>query len=190
MDSIRRGVLYAISHSMNSSGESVALPQLETLLDNLEKKVVAAVEPAQKARVLNLAGDMCIDAVQLERGMSYYDMAITTLMAAAQYDAAAKICEKIIALKQNAVRPFYTLALLALHRSKPEAARDRIAQYVTAAEEQKLAKVARKHLLDLSEVSDDVDVLEAIAEGLMQLNDSDAANVIYGRILSASALRA
>lgn len=175
---------------MNHSGESVALPQLETLLDNLEKRVVAAAEPAQKARVLNLAGDMCIDAVQLERGMSYYDMAITTLMGSAQYEAAAKICEKIIALKHSAVRPFYTLALLALHSSKPEVARDRIAQYVAAAEEQKLAKIARKHLLDLAEVSDDVEVLDAIAEGLMRLNDSDAANAIYGRILSASSLRA
>lgn len=165
--------------------ESVTLPELELLLDNLEKRVVSAEQPHQKARVLNLAGDMCIDASQLERGLSYYDMAITTLVACEQYDAAVKICEKIIALKPDAVRPFLTLAQLALRRNRTDQARDRIGQYVSAAEAQKLAKVARTHLVELADLSTDAFVLESIAEGLMQLNDSESANLVYGRMREA-----
>lgn len=170
---------------MTQGSDTVTLPQLEGLLDNLEKQVVAAETPPQKARILNLAGDMCMDAGQLERALSYYDMAITTYTGCQQYDAAGKICEKIIALKPNAVRPFFTLAVLALRRDKIELARNRINQYVAAAESQKLAKVARSHLLELAEVSASHSVLETIAEGLMQLNDSESANAVYGRLHAA-----
>ena len=163
----------------------ISLPELESLLENLEKRIATTEQPERRARMFNLAGDMCLDALQLERGLSYYDKAITTYTAADQYETAAKICEKIVALKTNAVRPFFTLALLAIRQGKIEQGRRCITQYVDAAEDQKLGKVARGYLLDLAELTDDPTLLESIAEGLMQLNDSAGANTIYGRMHQA-----
>jgi tetratricopeptide (TPR) repeat protein len=167
---------------MKKPGTSMTLAEVEALLDKLEARVAATAGAEGKARVLNLAGDVCIDAHQLDRGLGYYDKAITTYTATEQYDSAAKICEKIIALKPDAVRPFFTLALLAIRQERIEEACERINQYVYAAEAQKLGAVARRYLLELAEVSYDPVLLETIAERLMQLGDSESADAIWGRV--------
>jgi len=167
---------------MKEMVDKVPLPQFETLLESLERRVATTEEPAQKARIFNLAGDMCFDANQAERGLSYYDLAINVFTECEQFEAAAKICEKIVALKPDAVRPYYTLAWIAIKRGRVEEARVRIEQYVFAAEAQKLVRLARPYLVGLAETSANHEVLDSIAEGLIQLNDAKGANAVYGRM--------
>ncbi|HEX6558364.1 MAG TPA: tetratricopeptide repeat protein [Longimicrobiales bacterium] len=162
--------------------DSSTLPQLETLLDNLEQRAQKSARPAEQARIHNLAGDMCVDANQLERGLSYYDKAITTYSDCEQYDSAGRICEKILALSPSSVRPYSTLAWLALKRGREEEARRRIVQYVDAADTHGLARLARGYLVKLADLAKSNDVLQTIADGLLQLEDSEAANSVYGRM--------
>lgn len=162
--------------------DSVSLPQLETLLENLERSIATADRPHNKARMYNLAGDMCFDARQPERGLAYYDKAITTYTDCAQYPAAGRICEKILALSPDSVRPYSTLAWLALMQGRPEDARHWLDRYVMIAEAKGLSKLARDYLVFLADLSKERLVLESIADGLLQLNDGRAANAIYGRI--------
>lgn len=168
---------------MKEMVDSVGLPQLETLLENLEQRAAKSERPTEQARVYNLAGDMCVDANQLERGLSYYDKAINKYTDSEQYDAAARICEKILALSPASVRPYSTLAWLAIKRGREDDAIKRISQYVGAAELRGLTRLARTFLgKDLLEIAKSDKVLQAIGDGLLQLEDSEGANNAFGRM--------
>lgn len=167
--------------------DSVPLPQFEAMLENLERRVLITDDASQRARTLSLAGDLCFDAGQPERGLSYFDRAITLYTQAEQYDVAARVCEKIVAMWPQAVRTYWTLAWLALKRGIPKAAGVRIAQYVVAAENNGLERVAATHLVKLADASDTPEVLETIAQALLQLDDNTSADAVYGRLHQARA---
>jgi tetratricopeptide (TPR) repeat protein len=167
--------------------DSMPLQQFESMLENLEQRALIASDPAQRARTFSLAGDICFDARQPERGLSYFDRAITIYTESEQYEIAVRVCEKILALWPQAVRTYWTLAWLALKRGFPNAARVRIAQYVVAAENNGLERVASTHLVKLADISDSVEILETIAQGLLQLDDNRGADVVYGRMHAARA---
>jgi tetratricopeptide (TPR) repeat protein len=162
--------------------DSLTLPQMEAMLDNLERRAHMCDEPAHRARGFNLAGDVCFDAGQPERALGYYDKAINTYTDCHQYEIAARLCEKIVAIWPDAVRTHWTLAWIALKRGNGEAARQRIADYVIAAEKHGLGKVACTHLMSLAELTDGGPVLESIADALLQLDDGKRADAIYGRM--------
>lgn len=162
--------------------DSPPLSQLERLLDNLQQRIDTAERPEQKARMFNLAGDMCFDARQLERALAYYDKAITSYTSCENYAAAARLCEKILAISPDSVRPYYTLASLSLKRGNTEDACRWIRDYVAAAEAHGLARIARQFLLSLAEVTEAESVLESLAAGLRKLNDPEHAEQVLGRI--------
>jgi len=165
--------------------DSFALPQFETVIENLEQRADKAAKPLERARIHNLAGDMCVDANQFERAFSYYDKAITAYTAEHQYDFAARLCEKILAFSPRSVRPYSTLAWLALARGRSEEARRRIEQYVEAAHSQGLGRYARPTLSTLAEMTEAGEVLQAIGNGLLQLEDAKAANAVFARMPAA-----
>jgi tetratricopeptide (TPR) repeat protein len=162
--------------------DGVPLAQLEQLLENLQTRIDAAERPEQKARLYNLAGDMCFDARQLERSLGYYDRAITTYTSCQQYMIAGRLCEKILAISPESVRPYYTLASLALMRGRHGEACRWIEKYVSAAETQGLYRMARQFLESLSEVTEESDVLATVADGLKQLNDPERAARVRERM--------
>ena len=164
--------------------ESVALPQLEGLLTSLEQRADDVNRPSEKARIFNLAGDMCFDAAQPERGLSYYDKAITTYTECEQYVAASRICEKILALSPDSVRPYATLCWLAIMRGLNSEACGRIRNYVAAATAHGLSRTAREYLLKLADDARDRSVLETIADALTELQDRKASQAVQARIRS------
>lgn len=163
--------------------DSVTLPQLETLLNRFEIRARTSEFPDQKARILNLAGDICFDASQPERALQYYDQAITTYTTCQHYNSAAMICKKIVALTPEAVRAYSTLAWLAIVRGMLDEAQKRIQQYVRAAEAQGLTRIARTTLISLADISEASEILESIAEALLQLDDGESADRVYGKML-------
>jgi tetratricopeptide (TPR) repeat protein len=167
--------------------DCVPIAQFESMLENLERRVIITDDLGQRARTLSLAGDLCFDAGQPERGLSYFDRAITLYTETGQYEIAARMCEKILALWPQAVRTYWTLAWLALKRGVPNAARVRIAQYVVAAENHGLERVAATYLAKLADSSATAEVLETIGQGLLQLDDIRGADVVFGMMHQANA---
>jgi tetratricopeptide (TPR) repeat protein len=167
---------------MKEMVQSIELSKLEILLTNVERRADAATSPSQKARVYNLAGDLCFDANQPERALSYYELAINTHIAADQYDNAITICKKLVALTPQTVRIRYTLAWLTATRGLIEEARRRIEEYAAAAEDAGLIKLARKHLVGLAEINTSVEILDAIGENLLRLGDAVSADWVFGQL--------
>src|SRR5688500_15001377 len=95
---------------MMEIGQPIALEKLEALLANVDRRANSATSPSAKARMYNLAGDLCFDAHQPARAAAYYGHAVNTHIGADQYDSAVIICKKLIALIPATVRLNYTLA--------------------------------------------------------------------------------
>ena len=166
---------------MKSVAQNVDLQQLEALLDNLDARAAAADQPDQRARIHNLAGDLCFDAAQPERAIAYYEKSINIYIAGEHYSHAALLCKKIVAQTPEALRAYSTLAWLAIVRGLLEEVRQRISDYVRAAENARLEKLARQQLLNFAKVSKAREVLESIAEALMELEDSVAADAVFAQ---------
>lgn len=167
---------------MKEMVQTIELQQLETLLTNVERRAASQSSPIQKARMFNLAGDLCFDANQPERALGYYEQAISTHIEADQYDSAINICKKLVALTPQTVRVRYTLAWLTTTRGLIGDARKRVEEYASAAEAAGLTRIARKHLVGLAEITSASEVLEAIADNLMRLGDDISADWIYGEL--------
>jgi tetratricopeptide (TPR) repeat protein len=149
--------------------QAIELHKLDVLLSNVERRAHAATSLEQKARVFNLAGDLCFDARQPERALHYYEQAINNYISADQYDNAIAMCKKLIALTPQTVVTRYTLAWLVATRGLISEAKLRIEEYVRVAEEAGLARLARKHLLALAEITSAGEVLDAINGNLVRL---------------------
>lgn len=171
---------------MKEMTQNVDLQQLESLLENLGARAAAAQHPDQKARINNLAGDLCFEAGQPERAISYYEIAINVYIDGEQYNLAALLCKKIVAQTPEALRAYSTLAWLAIVRGLLEEVRERISAYVRAAESVRMEKLARQQLLSFAKVSKARAVLETIAEALMELADSASADLVFGQARSHS----
>lgn len=166
---------------MTAATQNVDLQQLESLLENLDIRAAAAEHPDQKARINNLAGDLCFEAGQPERAIAYYEHAINIYIEGEQYNLAALLCKKIVAQTPEALRAYSTLAWLAIVRGLLEEVRQRISEYVRAAESTRMEKLARKQLLSFAKISKAREVLVTIAEALLELEDSASADVVFGQ---------
>jgi hypothetical protein len=159
---------------------SISQSSLNAMLRSMESRANAADYPDQKARILNLAGDLCFDAGERERALSFYGRAIDMHVAHDQFSAAVAICQKIVRLTPEVVRARCTLAWMAIARGMIEEAQSRIAEYKAAAEAKGQTRVARAHLLMMAEVIENRDLLITIAESLIELGDAENADRVYG----------
>lgn len=162
--------------------QAIELHKLETLLTNVERRAADATSLDQKARVYNLAGDLCFDAHQPERALRYYEQAINIHISADQHDSAIALCKKLLALTPQTVRARYTLAWLTAARGLISEARIRIEDYVRAAERAGLARLARRHLLALAEIASTSEVLDAINEHLLRMGTDVTAEWVAGEL--------
>lgn len=148
---------------------------LDSILPRMERRADNSLFPTERARILNLAGDLCFDAGQRERALIYYDQAIDIYLALGMYASVAAVCQKLVRLSPNVVRARCTLAWMAIARGQAREARDRIAEYASAAAPQSDHRLARGHLRMMAEVADTPDILEAVADALQLLGDRRGA---------------
>lgn len=148
---------------------------LDAILPRMERRADNSLFPTERARILNLAGDLCFDAGQRERALIYYDQAIDIYLALGMYASVAAVCQKLVRLSPNVVRARCTLAWMAIARGQEREARERIADYASAAMPQPDHRLARGHLRMMAEVADTPEVLQAVADGLQMLGDERGA---------------
>ncbi|HEY8509239.1 MAG TPA: hypothetical protein VIL32_12820 [Steroidobacteraceae bacterium] len=160
--------------------QSISQSSLNAMLRSMEARAKSAEYPDQKARILNLAGDLCFDAGERERALHYYGRAIDLHISHDQFSAAVAICQKIVRLTPEVVRARCTLAWMAIARGLIQEAQTRIAEYKQAAEQKGQTRMARAHLLMMAEVIENRDLLLTIAEALIELGDAENADRVYG----------
>ncbi|HEX6309923.1 MAG TPA: hypothetical protein VFZ69_17255 [Longimicrobiales bacterium] len=160
--------------------ERTTAQDLEESLQELANQMRQEMAPEQRARLMNIAGDMCYSAGQRERGLLYFDAAIDLYLAAGQFAASAAICEKLVRVNPQIVRARCTLAWLAIARGLDDEAVRRVEEYGEAALRLERPTVAQRQLRAMAEETDSESVLESIAHGLLKLGDSVSADRIFG----------
>lgn len=153
---------------------------LESALREVSEQLREDLSPEQRARIMNIAGDLCFDAGQRERALLYYDACIDLYLSASRFAASAAICEKLVRLNPEVVRARCTLAWLAVARGLDDEARRRIEEYGEAALRLERPTVAQRQLRAMAEEVDNEEVLEAIAHALLKLGDSVTADRVFG----------
>jgi tetratricopeptide (TPR) repeat protein len=148
---------------------------LDNVLPRMERRAENSLFPTERARILNLAGDLCFDAGERERALVYYDQAIDIYLALGMYASVAAVCKKLVRLSPSIVRARCTLAWVAIARGHGHEARERIADYASAAVPQQDHRLARGHLRMMAEVADTPEVLEAVGDALFMLGDARGA---------------
>lgn len=162
------------------SAPTLNSPTLEPVLANMELRALKVVFPDERARIFNLAGDMCFDAGARERALGYYGRAIDVLLAADHIDGAVAVCRKIVRLTPEVVRARCTLAWMALGQGVIEEARQRIADYARAAATAGQEKTASRHLRMMTDIAANQEVLESLAEALLEIGDNVGADRAFG----------
>ena len=165
---------------------AISQASLNAMLRSMEARAKQAEYPDQKARILNLAGDLCFDAGERERSLGYYGRAIDIHVTHQEYAAAVAICQKIVRLTPEVVRARCTLAWMAIARGLINEAQGRISDYKEAAETAGQSRIARAHLLMMAEVIENRDLLVTIAEALIELGDAENADRVYGAAFGCS----
>lgn len=158
----------------------ISQASLSAMLRSMESRARQAEYPDQRARILNLAGDLCFDAAEREKALGYYGRAIDIHISHHEYVAAVAICQKIVRLTPEVVRARCTLAWMAIARGLIQEAQSRVSDYTHAAENAGQARLARAHLLMMAEVIENRDLLLTIAEALIELGDAENADRVYG----------
>jgi tetratricopeptide (TPR) repeat protein len=175
---------------MKELGPTLELEKLEALLANVDRRIAASTSPSAKARMYNLAGDLCFDAHQPERALAYYEQAVNTHLSADQHDNAINICKKILTLTPQTVRMGHALAWLAATRGLVGVARRRIADYTKAAERAGLSKLARRHQVGLAELGSTDELLDIIGQNVSRLGDQVSAEWLRGQLQPMNGLPA
>lgn len=157
-----------------------ASPNLEDSLQDLATQMRQEMAPEHRARLMNMAGDLCYQAGQRERGLLYFDAAIDLYLAAGQFAASASICDKLVRANPQIVRARCTLAWLAIARGLDDEAVRRVEEYGEAALRLERPTVAQRQLRAMAEETDSESVLEGIAHALLKLGDSLSADRIFG----------
>jgi tetratricopeptide (TPR) repeat protein len=162
---------------------------LEDALQELAARARENLSPEQRARLMNVAGDLCYEQGQQERALLYFDAAIDLYLSAAQFSAGAAICEKLLRLNPRIVRARCTLAWLAIARGLDDDATRRVEEYGEAALRLERPVIAQRQLRAMAEEVDSESVLEAIAHALLKLGDSVSADRVFGFAMNADSRR-
>ncbi len=164
----------------DTSAQSGGTSSLEPVLANMELRALKVVFPDERARIFNLAGDLCFDSGSRERALGYYGRAIDVLLAASQIDAAVGVCRKIVRLTPEVVRARCTLAWMALGQGVIREAKQRIADYARAASCAGQEQTASRHLRLMTDIAASEEILESLAEALLEIGDDVGADRAFG----------
>ncbi len=157
--------------------------ELERQLRDLEHQAMDAV-PGFGAQFLNRAGDLCVDAGKLDRGLNYLGRAIDMYLQAGRWDAAGAVCRKLLRVSPGAVRARCTLAWLSIGKGLGGDAQAAIRDYIQAARRAGTTHVdlTKKQLSLMADAVFDEPILQLVAEELWQLGDKDGAKKVGLRL--------
>jgi tetratricopeptide (TPR) repeat protein len=166
-----------------------AEPTLDDVLSEIAVKMREEESPEQRARLMNLAGDLCFEAGQRERALLWFDAAIDLYLSYGRFAASAAICEKLVRLNPQVIRARCTLAWLAIARGLDDDASRRVQEYGQASLRLERPTVAQRQLRAMAEETDSESVLEAIGQALLRLGDAVSADRVFSMVESPSTRR-
>ncbi|HEX6588933.1 MAG TPA: hypothetical protein VF039_07920 [Longimicrobiales bacterium] len=145
-----------------------------------------ATLPTDRARLLNVAGDLALSTGAEDDALLAFSDALDIFLRDRDYHAARAVARKLLRFRANTVRVRSTLAWLAIAQDLPADARIALDLYVTSLKAQGERDWAVRHLSMMSRATRDTDLREAIAEHLESLDARQPAAELRAR-LSAEA---
>jgi predicted Zn-dependent protease len=150
---------------------------IERQLRSLEQQAEGAL-PGFDAQMHNRAGDLCVEAQDRSRALTYYGRAIDAYLRAGRYNAAGAVCRKILRVSPGSVRARATLAWLSIGKGLLSDAQREVDEYVAAAVAVDRGDMARRHLRMMADSTYDPDLRALLASHLRRLGDTDTAERI------------
>lgn len=149
---------------------------LDKQLESLEQQAGIAL-PGFDAPFFNRAGDVCVEAQDRRRALTYYGRAIDAYLRAGRYNAAGAVCRKLLRVSPGSVRARCTLAWLSIGKGLLGDAEWEIDEYVRAALAAQQGDLARSQLRMMIEATHDPELRSLLADHLRNLGDpaADAA---------------
>lgn len=163
--------------------EAAARAEYRALRERAEK----AALPADRARLLNLAGDAALSVGDEAGAMAVLGDALDLYLRDQQYHPARAVARKLLRVRASTVRVRSTLAWLAVAHDLPADARIALDLYVGSLQEQSQREHAVKHLTTMAEATRDRELRTAIAEHLTSLGARDAADEVLERLRAEEA---
>jgi tetratricopeptide (TPR) repeat protein len=192
----RPAVMEARAHCISRSGDVIELAMeqygsqpLEASLRDLTQRLRTDMPLDQRARLMNIAGDLCCQSGQRERALLYYDACIDLYVSISRFAASAAVCDKLVRLNPQVVRARCTLAWLAIARGLDDEALQRVVEYGEAALRLERPTVAQRQLRAMAQEVENEDVLEAIAHALLKLGDAASADRVLDMIRTPATRR-
>ena len=153
-------------------------PGLEQRLQSLEQQAEIAL-PGFDAQFFNRAGDLCVEADEGDRALSYYGRAIDAYLRAGRYNAAGAVCRKLLRISPGSVRARCTLAWLSIGKGLLSDAHREVDEYVEAAVSAGQVDLARVQVRKMAEATRNEALRSLLAEHLHKLGAPETA----GRVL-------
>lgn len=150
---------------------------LEQKLKSLEQQAQIAL-PGFDAQFYNRAGDLCVEADERTRALTYYGQAIDAYLLANRFNAAGAVCRKLLRISPSAVRARCTLAWLSIGKRLLGDAHREVREYVDAAIRAGQERLAAKQLTMMAETTRDAELREIIAELMVKLDDAAGAEQV------------
>lgn len=150
---------------------------LDHQLSSLEQQAEVAL-PGFDAQFFNRAGDLCVEAQDRTRALTYYGRAIDAYLRAGRYNAAGAVCRKLLRVSPGSVRARATLAWLSIGKGMLGDAQWEVDEYVEAAVAAGRTELAREHLRLMADATYSMDLRALLASHLRRLGDDDGADRI------------
>jgi hypothetical protein len=150
--------------------------------EDLKVQARKAPLPTDRARLLNLAGDIALELDDDDAAMAVLGEALDVYLHDRDYRAARAIGRKLLRVRSSTVRVRSTLAWLAIAQDLPADARVALDLYVTSLQTDGDREFAVKHLRAMAEATDDPGLRESIAEHLESIGQPGEAGTIRARL--------
>lgn len=151
--------------SRSSGSGRGGVRNLKERLSTLERRSEEA-QPGHQGMPLNKAGDLCMEAGDRERALTYYGRAIDLLLEEGQPEPARGVANKIIRIHPEAIRTLCTLTWLDLAARHIATALDHLRDYVKAAKQGGRQELAREQIIEMARVVPDSEFRTAAADAL------------------------
>lgn len=150
--------------------------------DHLRAQARKAPLPTDRARLLNLAGDLALTVGDDEGALAVLGEALDVYLRDRDYHSARAIARKLLRVRSSTVRVRSTLAWLAIAQDLPADARVALDLYVTSLKTESDRAFAVKHLVAMADATSDRDLRAAIADHLLAIAHTDASTAITDRL--------
>lgn len=172
-----------MSQFFRGRGEADQKQQLERELKLLESQAKSA-SPGYETQFLNRAGNLCVDAEQPKRALSYFGRAIDAYLESGRFSAAEVLCRKVLKIAPDAVRARCTLAWLSLGKGFRRETDREVEEYTRAAQRAGRESLAAKQLMMMAQATSSTELRENLAARLLDLGAEEEADRVYGLVFA------